>query len=95
MTPAIVITGQNMDPGLTPAQGRVAFHQERLLRSTGTHPVVRERYLADCAAAGLPERLAAMTRQQCRQALRLLEGAALSVKSVAAFRDCRTGWEAL
>lgn len=83
-----------MNIDLTPAQARVGFHQDRLLRSTGTHPGAVREYLVRCFAAGLPEPLADMTREQCVMALQCLE-AACRVAGLHHFRDVRTGWEAL
>lgn len=91
---AVVITGQNMDPGLTPAQGRVVFHQERLLRSTGTHPGVAAEYRHRCALDNLPVAIAEMSRGQCRLALKNLEDACLAY-NLHRVRDIRTQWEGL
>jgi len=83
-----------MNIDLTPAQARVGFHQDRLLRSTGTHPGAREAYLTACQHHGLPASLAQFTREQCVIALQALE-AACRVVGLHHFRDVRTGWESL
>jgi len=61
---------------ITPAQGRVLFHAERLLRSTGAMPRgAHEAWISACRAAGLdPVRVTSYSREDCRTALRLLEG---------------------
>jgi hypothetical protein len=81
-----------MDPGLTPLQGRVAFHQERIFRSTGNGSRAHESYITMAKACGLPTELAKMSRNQCREALRLIELAA-RMRGLALFRNVRTGWE--
>jgi hypothetical protein len=86
--PAIV----NMNPGLTPLQGRVAFHQERIFRSTGGGLHAHQSYVTMAKAAGLPTSIAEMSRNQCREALRLIELAA-RIRGLALFRNVRTGWE--
>lgn len=91
----IVITGQNMDPGVTPAQGRVVFHQERLLRSVPAPAEVIAEYRQRCLEDGLPEKIGQMSRRQCRSALYNLEAACLSYPRFARLRDCRTQWQSI
>ena len=83
-----------MHSGLTAKQGRVQFHQERILRSTGGGSPAHAPYIALCRQHGLPVLLADMTDTQCRQALFLLECSAKSQKYSSA-RDLKTGWETL
>lgn len=81
--------------GMTPAQGRVCFHQERLFRSTGGGLKAHARYLALCEQdAGLPKRIGQMTRMECARALYYIERACV-LEGLSMFRDVRTQWEAL
>lgn len=73
-------------PDLSAPQGRVMFHQERLLWTAPD--AMRAAYRADCARHGLPELVSDWTREQCSIGLQLLEIAAGH-----AFRDSRTGWQ--
>jgi hypothetical protein len=84
----------NMTSGMTPKQGRVQFHQERILRSTGGGSQAHAPYIALCRQHGVPELVGEMSDTQCRQALFLLEVAAKQQK-YSAVRDVRTGWETL
>lgn len=93
-TPAELVRGQNQNPGVTPLQGRVVFHQERLLRSTGAGVYAHQHYTQACHRAGLPVAIAQFSVDQCRVALQLLE-AACRVVGMSNFRDVRTGWESL
>lgn len=86
--------GQNMNPGITWQQGRVAFHQERLFRSTGNGSKAHERYIGMARAAGLPEKIGEMTPTQCREALRLIE-VSCRITGMALFRNVRTQWESV
>ena len=75
---------------LTPAQGRVLYHAERLFRSTGAGMREHAQYLAAVRAHGLdPVRVADWTQEQCVQGLQLMEAAAAPMRL---FRDVRTGW---
>ncbi len=95
MNPADLARGQNQDPGVTPAQGRVVFHQERLFRSTGNaRPGAYPEYIKACQDEGLPARICEWTPEQCRVALHLME-IVCHKHRMDCFRDCRTGWEAL
>lgn len=84
----------NMDPGVTPLQGRVCFHQERLFRSTGTGTPAHHRFLAYAADEGLPSSIAEMSRRQCVRALELIERACRR-EGMQNFRDVNTGWREL
>lgn len=84
----------NMDPGLTPAQGRVVFHQERLLRSCGEDRRISAEYRQRCAMDKLPTAIDKMTVEQCKLALRNLEDACISYR-LNRFRNVRTQWESL
>jgi hypothetical protein len=76
---------------LTAAQGRVLYHMERILRSTGGGMKAHADYLTACFAHGLPEMLDQYTLAQCVDALRLLEHVA-RVHKLHLFRDVSTGW---
>jgi hypothetical protein len=76
--------------GMTSAQGRVAFQQERLFRSTGAGIREHAQYVALCRAAGLPDGIEQWTGAQCALALVLMERAARSGK-MHLFRNVSTG----
>lgn len=80
--------------GMTPSQGRVCFHQERLFRSTGAGGKAHAQYTAMCREAGLPASIERWTRAECCTALRLMERAA-KLDRMALVRDVRTDWEQL
>jgi hypothetical protein len=85
----------NMDPGVTPYQGRLVFHQERLFRSAGGNGCkAHVLYLGLCRERMLPERIGEMSREQVVAALQLIE---ISCRAVGMhhFRDVHTGWETL
>lgn len=84
----------NMDPGVTPLQGRVCFHQERLFRSTGTGAPAHRRFLDYAADEGLPCAIAEMSAHQCVRALELIERACRR-EGMQNFRDVNTGWREL
>jgi hypothetical protein len=85
----------NMDSGLTPAQGRVVFHQERLFRSAGGRGMpAHATYLDLCREAGLPILIGKFDRNQCVIACRLIERACRT-HQLHLTRDVRTGWEQL
>ncbi len=85
----------NMDCGMTPLQGRVVFHQERIFRSAGGPGVLAHQvYVRLCDAAKLPHEVADFDTAQCRTALRLIQVAATE-SGMGRFRDVRTGWEAV
>ena len=82
------------DP-LTPLQGRLGFHMERIFRSAGgTGILAHQRFLKLCEAAGLPLMFDTYTREQCVTCLRLVEQAACD-QGMGLFRDVRTGWQSL
>lgn len=78
--------------GMTPTQGRVVFHQERLFRSTGAGLRAHQHYARACRAAGLPRLIGQYDRAQCAQALCIMERVA---RAWFLFRDCRTDWEGM
>ena len=82
----------NMNPGVTPAQGRVVFHMERLFRSTGGGMKAHASFTASCFAEGLPPLVSTWTREQCVLGLQLIERACRFHK-LQLFRDIRTDWE--
>ena len=87
--------GQNQDPGVTPMQGRVVFHQERLFRSAGgSDMLAHTRYLRLAWANDLPAKIGEMDYSQCVLALRLIEHACRE-QGMHNFRDVRTYWEQL
>jgi len=80
---------------LTPAQGRVLYHQERLFRSTGGSGLLaHQKYLRLCTAAGLGSDVGSYGRLQCIRALQLIERAARDVH-LHLFRDISTQWGSL
>lgn len=86
---AAAFPGVKLDGGgMTPAQGRLVFHQERLL--FGRRAVAAEYRLA-AHKAGLPDCVEGYTRSQCRAALWLLEFTARAHPIIG--RDARTQWE--
>lgn len=82
----------NMDSGLTPAQGRVVFHSERLLRSTGADPQYARDWRQRCLDHCLPVLISDMTVEECRRALQLLEKVCYPMALV---RDLETDWRDL
>ncbi len=85
----------NMNPGVTPAQGRVLFHQERLFRSAGGRGMLAHTtYLDLCREAGLPILVNTFDRNQCVLACRLIERACRT-HQLHLTRDVRTGWQSL
>lgn len=93
--PPVDTSHVDMDPGITPAQGRVLYHMERLFRSTGNAPPgAHEAFSASCLAEGLPRRIDTWDRDQCVLGLQLIERAC-RMHRMHLFRDCRTYWENL
>lgn len=85
----------NMNAGLTPAQGRVQFHMERLFKSTGGAGSRAHRvFVTLCDVAGLPAAVATYTREQCIAACKLIEDACRRT-GLHQFRDVRTDWHQL
>ena len=83
----------NLDPGLSPAQGRVLFHMERIFRSAGgPGAMAHQSFTNSCLAEGLPARIDTWTLDQCVLGLQLIERAA-RMHQMHLFRDCRTYWE--
>jgi len=84
-----------MNIELTPLQGRVAFHQERIFRSAGGSGVLAHLdYVKLAKAAGLPDLIGSWTPEQCVLGLELVERAARG-RRMNQFRQVDTGWEAL
>lgn len=85
----------NMDSGLTPAQGRVVFHTERLFRGTaGNGLLAHRRWIAMCKHEALPVKIADMDVFQCRIALILVETACREFR-IHLFREIDTQWRSL
>lgn len=79
----------NMNAGITPMQGRVMFHNERLCRSAGgSGPKCHSRFVALAAERGLRVAIDTYSDDECRVALQLLEQAARDV-GMNKFRDVR------
>lgn len=79
----------NMNAGITPLQGRVIFHNERLFRSVGGNgPKGHARFIELAAKADLPVAIDTYSDEQCRVALACMEQAARDV-GMARFRDAR------
>ena len=78
--------------GMTPLQGRVVFHQERIFRSTGGGQVAHTRYVKLCTIARLPNVITDMTPADCVHALYLIQRAA-HWAGLGGFRDIATQWE--
>lgn len=84
-----------MNSGLTPAQARVVFHQERLFRSTGGRGTpAHATYLDLCRDAGLPILIDKFDRNQCVIACRLIERACRT-HQLHLFHNIGTGWQQL
>lgn len=82
-----------MNDPLTPLQGRLAFHMERIFRSAGGRGVFAHQHFVTLAeGAGLPVAVDEMSDTQCIEGLKLVEQAAYDT-GLALFRDCHTGWE--
>ena len=81
-----------MNITLTPLQARVAFHQERVFRSTGDGRKAHARYVALARAARIPDQLERFTPADCAYALYLIQRCAEWAR-MHLFRDVRTGWE--
>lgn len=80
---------------LTPAQGRVLYHQERIFRSAGGRGILaHQAYLRLCIAAGLFDDVGAYDRLQCIRACQLIERAARA-EHLHLFRNVSTGWGSL
>mgnify|MGYP001544338238 FL=1 len=94
MNTTVDIRTQHMDPGVSAFQGRLVFHQERLLRSTGGDPMVAQFYREKCEAEGLPHLIAEMTPLQVQLALYILENVC-EAAGWGLFRDCKTNWECI
>lgn len=78
---------------LTPAQGRVLYHVERIFRSTGGNPIHHHAYIMACAQAELKlRRVVDWTQAECVTALQILERVARRCK-LNRFRDVNTGWQ--
>lgn len=84
------ITGApNMNCGITPMQGRVMFHNERLCRSAGgSGPKCHARFIELAAEADLRVMIDTWSDDECRLGLTLLERAARDV-GMNKFRDVR------
>lgn len=80
--------------GMSPMQGRVVFHQERIFRSTGTGLRAHDRYLQLTTDACLSELISEMGDDECVFALELIEQAARDCR-LHLFRDVNTGWREL
>lgn len=81
--------GVKLDGGdMTPIQGRVCFHQERLLYGQSK---AHAEYIRIAHDLGLPDSITAMTYRQCILALGCIEAAARQFPVRG--RDVRTGWE--
>lgn len=79
----------NLNPGITPLQGRVMFHNERLCRSAGgAGPKCHARFVALAAEADLRVAIDTWSDDECRLGLTLLERAAREV-GMSKFRDVR------
>lgn len=77
-------------PGVTPAQGRVLFHMERIFRSAGGPGVLaHQTYVTACKVRGLPAMVDTWTPGQCALGLQMIEAAARKHK-MHLFRDVRT-----
>lgn len=77
---------------VTPAQARVLYHAERLLRSTGAMPRdAHGAWVAACRAVSLPDDVTKWSTAECVRALRVLEDV-LRARRVHLFRDISTGW---
>lgn len=82
----------NMNPGITPAQGRVLYHMERLFRSAGGNgQKAHTRFVLLCEQSGLPKMVDQYTTWQCVLALQLIERACGHEK-MHHFRPIATGW---
>jgi hypothetical protein len=81
----------NMDAGVTPAQGRVVFHIERLFRSTGGGVKAHGTFLAACRVKGIPSAVSGYTPTRCVEVLQLVESACRH-HGMHLFRDVGTGW---
>lgn len=82
-----------MQDTLTPAQGRVSYHAERIFRSAGgPGDRAAQSWRDACAEAALPVLVSAWTTAQCVKGLALIEWAARKHR-MHHFRDCRTQWE--
>ena len=73
--------------GMTPTQGRVAFHQERLLYG---QPKAHALYIRVCAQLNLPEHITDMDDVQCLTALMAIGQVALCFPVIG--RSTDTGW---
>lgn len=75
---------------ITPAQGRVLFHNERLFRSTGAGVREHRAFVADCESRGMDVRkVSTWCDAQCVAVLIRLE---LHARNMAGFRQTDTGW---
>jgi hypothetical protein len=78
---------------MTPAQGRVLYHAERIFRSAGGPGCLAAQTWRDaCAEAALPLMVDTWTHEQCLRGLRLIEWAARKHR-MHLFRNCSTGWQ--
>lgn len=91
MSPGYSATRMNMDAGVTPAQGRVVFHIERLFRSTGGGVKAHGTFLAACRTKGIPSAVSGYTPTRCVEVLQLIESACRH-RGMHLFRDVGTGW---
>lgn len=79
----------SMNPGITPLQGRVIFHNERLCMSAGGNGrKIHARFIERAAAAGLRVAIDTYSDDECRVALQCLEQAARDCNAQR-FRDVR------
>jgi hypothetical protein len=81
----------NRDPGVTPAQGRVVFHMERLFRSTGGGVKAHGTFLAACRTKGISPAVPSYTPTRCVEVLQMIESACRH-HGMHLFRDVSTGW---
>lgn len=80
-----------MDITLTPKQGRVMFHAERIFRSAGGPGcLAAQTYRALCLDAGLPVMVDQWTDEQCTLGLAFIEQAARKHR-MHLFRNVTTG----
>lgn len=80
--------------GMSPMQGRVVFHQERIFRSTGGGIHAHQRYVELCKIDRLPLQITEMADSHCIRALERIEQAARYCE-LHLFRDVNTGWREL
>jgi len=79
------------DTTLTPLQGRVLFHTERLFRSTGAGTIEHQVFLRSCEQLGIPAEVRDQTPAESLVCLALIEQACQAL-GMSKFRDCNTQW---